>query len=229
MTNFYVLTIFPELFTDFVRTSIVGIAAGRNAVRIHLVDIREYTTDKHRSVDDRPYGGGPGMLMKAEPVILCVEDVIRRNHLESYRIVLLSPQGKRYSQQDAVGLKSEENIIFICGRYEGFDERIRVLLGPGEFSIGDYVLSGGEVPAMVIMESVTRLLPGVLGSEESLVNESFSHSRLEPPQYTRPEIFRGEKVPEVLLSGNHKKIEEWRQNQSIQRTMKRRKDLLGAL
>ncbi len=227
MTNFYVLTIFPELFTDFVCTSIVGIAAERNAARIHLVDIREYTTDKHRSVDDKPYGGGPGMLMKAEPVVLCVEDVIRRNHLETYRTILLSPQGKQYSQNHAVGLASEENIIFICGRYEGFDERIRVLLEPEELSIGDYVLCGGEIPSMVIMETVTRLLPGVLGCEDSYVDESFSDSRLEPPQYTRPEIFRGEKVPDVLLSGNHKKIDEWRHQQSIQRTLERRKDLLG--
>lgn len=225
--NFHVLTIFPELFSSFLRTGIVRIALESRAAAVTLYDIRDFTEDRHRSVDDKPYGGGPGMLMKVEPVVRCVEDVVARNSLSSYRNVMLSPQGSVFCQEKAAELVEDENVILICGRYEGFDERIRKILKPEEVSIGDFVLSGGELPAMVLMESVIRLVPGVLGSNESLQNESFEGNRLEGPQYTRPETFRGYSVPEVLLSGNHQKIKAWRETAALKRTEQRRKDLLG--
>lgn len=219
----HVLTLFPGAFDGFLAESIVRIAQEKNALTVDLIDFRRFATDKHASVDDRPFGGGPGMLLKPEPIFRAIEDLeARRGPIPR---ILLTPTGRPLTQELVVELAAEPEFALLCGRYEGFDERIQLGLEFEEISIGDYVLSGGEVPAMVIIDAVARLLPGVLGDDESALNESFQGSLLDFPQYTRPREFRGMEVPEVLLSGDHKKIEAWRRSASLQRTLERDRKL----
>jgi tRNA (guanine37-N1)-methyltransferase len=220
-----VLTLFPEVFEPVLRSSILGIAAEKGLVSYHLHNIRDYSQDTHHKVDDRPYGGGPGMVIRCEPVFRCYEAVRDMDGPEG-RLLLLTPQGKRFDQAMAAGMAAAGRIILLCGRYEGFDERIRAGLPAEEVSIGDYVLSGGEVAAMAIIDAVVRLVPGVLGHDESTADESFADGMLEYPHYTRPTDFRGLTVPEVLLSGNHQAIDKWRREQAVARTRARRADLL---
>lgn len=218
-----VLTIFPLMFTGPLQASMLKRAQEKGVVEIKVVDLRDYTQDKHRSVDDCPYGGGPGMVMRPEPIFSAVE-AFRRP--ESH-VILMSPQGELFSQAKAKELAQEKHLILICGHYEGVDERVREHLIDREISIGDYVLTGGELPALVLIDVVVRLLPGVLGKEASLSEESFSSGLLEYPQYTRPREFRGYRVPEVLVSGNHAEIQRWRRQQALLRTWQRRPDLLA--
>lgn len=221
-----VVTLFPKAIEGFIGESILKIAQEKGLVRINLVNLRDFSVDKHKKVDDKPYGGGPGMVIKADPVFRAVEH-LRAEGRERSRLILLTPQGAPYTQTIAKNLAKEEGLILLCGHYEGFDERIREGLAPMEVSIGDYVLSGGEAPAMVLIDSVARLVPGVLGDETSPEEESFSQPRLEYPHYTRPETFRGMKVPDVLLSGHHDRISRWREDRSLERTKERRPDLLN--
>ncbi|MGD2174341.1 MAG: tRNA (guanosine(37)-N1)-methyltransferase TrmD [Candidatus Brocadiaceae bacterium] len=220
-----VLTLFPEVLRPFLQASMLGIAEQKGLVDYHLHDIRDYSEDKHRKVDDRPYGGGPGMVIRPEPVFRCYETVRDMDEREG-RLILLTPQGMRFDQEMAREFSRSERLILLCGHYEGFDERIRLGLPVEEVSVGDYVLSGGEAAAMVVMDATVRLVPGVLGHEESAGADSFSDGLLEYPQYTRPAEFRGMNVPEVLRSGNHKEIENWRRDQAERRTRTRRADLL---
>ena len=220
-----ILSLFPAMFAGPLDDSIVRIARDKGMVRIRLHDIRDYAENKHKKVDDAPYGGGPGMVMACGPVFRAVEAVQVAPGVVP-RKLLLTPQGRTFNQQLARELASERQVIIVCGRYEGFDERIHDGLGAEEISIGDFVLSGGEVAAMVIVEAVVRLLPGVLGNEESAVRDSFTERLLDYPQYTRPPEFRGMAVPDVLLSGDHKKVDEWRREQAKKRTAERRPDLL---
>lgn len=233
-----ILTLFPEMFEGVLNSSILRIAQEKKLVQFHVHDIRDYSEDKHRCVDDRPYGGGPGMVLKPEPVFNAVEAVEKQCFIDNNRHIclknntkenckiLLTPQGAKFNQEKAGELSHKNNIMLICGHYEGFDERIRTGLDVSEISIGDYVLSGGEIPAMVIVDSVVRLIPGVLGHDESIVNESFEDGLLEYPHYTRPFEFRNMKVPETLVSGNHEKIKEWKHLQAVKRTKERRPDLV---
>jgi tRNA (guanine37-N1)-methyltransferase len=219
-----VLTLFPRIFEGFLDESIMGIARDKGAVDVRLWDIRDYTDDRHRKVDDRPYGGGPGMVLMPGPVFATAE-AAQADAGEPPRMLLLTPQGRTLDQALARELADEPRLMLICGRYEGFDERIRVGLGAEELSVGDYVLAGGETAAMVAIEAVTRLLPGVLGHPESTVHESFEDSTLDFPQYTRPPVFRSMAVPDVLLSGDHERIRSWREEQARHRTRQRRPDL----
>jgi len=221
-----VLTLFPGMFAGFLGESILKIAQQKQLVEIALFDIRDYSTDKHHTVDDRPYGGGPGMVMKCEPVFAAVEDVARKD-ARPPRVVLLTPQGRAFRQQVASEYAAEKRLMLVCGRYEGFDERILAGLGAEQLSIGDYVLSGGEAAAMVVIEAIVRLIPGVLGDEESAAQDSFSSGLLDYPQYTRPPEFRGMRVPDVLLSGHHAQIEKWRRQEAERRTRELRPDLLS--
>ncbi len=223
--RFDVLTLFPAVLQPFLRESILGIAQQKGLVTYYLHDIRDYSPDKHHKVDDRPYGGGPGMVMRCEPVFRCYE-AVRDMDERPGRLLLLTPQGRRLDQEMARDLSRSDRIILLCGRYEGFDERIRQGLPAEEVSIGDYVLSGGEAAAMVIIETTVRLVDGVLGHEESAQRDSFVEGMLEGPQYTRPPEFRGMRVPDVLVSGNHEQIENWRREQARKRTQERRADLL---
>ena len=220
-----VLTLFPEMFVSPLGHSILKRARERRIAEIVLSNIRDFTTDSYRKVDDKPYGGGPGMVMMCGPVFNCFEHVKDLSQ-EKGRVILLTPQGRKLDQNLASELSKEERLILIAGRYEGFDERIRLGLGAEQISIGDYVLSGGELAAMVVIDSVIRLLPGALGDEDSAQDDSFSNGLLEYPHYTRPEEFRGMKVPEILLSGDHAKIEKWRKEQALEKTKKQRPDLL---
>jgi tRNA (guanine37-N1)-methyltransferase len=223
-----VLTLFPEMFESPLRHSIIKRAQQAGIVNIVLTNIRDFATDKYRKVDDKPYGGGPGMVMMAGPIFDCFE-YIEKLSAEKGRVILLTPQGQKFNQTKAIELSKEKRLILISGRYEGFDERIRIGLGAEQISVGDYVLSGGELAAMVIIDAVVRLLRGALGDEDSPKDDSFSESTsggLEYPQYTRPEVFREMKVPDVLLSGDHSKIAEWRRQQTLERTKKWRPDLL---
>jgi len=220
-----VLTLFPEAFQSPLSHSILKRAIDKGIVNIVITNIRHFATDKHKKVDDRPYGGGPGMVMMPGPVFDCFEYVQRLSD-EKGPVILLTPQGKRFDQAKAIQLSKEKRLILIAGKYEGFDERIRIGLGAEQISIGDYVLSGGELAAMVIIDAVVRLLPDVLGDEDSPKEDSFSDGLLEYPQYTRPAVFRGMKVPDVLLSGDHAKIAQWRRQQALKRTKKWRPDLL---
>ena len=220
-----ILTLFPEMFHNVLGESMLKIAREKELVSFHLHNIRDYSNDKHRCVDDKPYGGGAGMVMKPEPVFNAVEAVELLDDAASTKI-LLTPQGETFNQGIADDLSKKTRLMIICGRYEGFDERIRSGIDALEISIGDYVLTGGEIPAMVLVDSISRLVPGVLGGEDSLQDESFVNRMLEYPQYTRPAEFRGMKVPEVLKSGHHSKIEEWRMENAILRTQERRPDLL---
>jgi tRNA (guanine37-N1)-methyltransferase len=256
--QFDVLTLFPEMFSGYLGQSLLRLAILRGLVDVRLHDIRRWAEGKHQSVDDRPFGGGPGMVLKVEPVVQCVEDVRRFGRLrraeqspqpkvesqevepeeteksrsasggDDAHLIMLTPQGRPLNQGIVAQLAQHERLILLCGRYEGFDERIRWILRPDEISIGDYILGGGEVAAMVVIDAVARLIPGVLGDEESNLTDSFSGGRrlLEHGQYTRPREYRGLSVPEVLLSGNHEQIAAWRAFQSYQRTKQRRPDLL---
>jgi len=221
-----IITIFPGVFAPYVDEGMLRIARERGLLEVHVHDLRDYTTDKHRSVDGRPYGGGPGMVMTPGPIFAAVEDVAARAEGEP-RLILLTPQGRTFGQELAAELSREKRLVFICGRYEGFDERVRTGLPVEEISIGDYVLTGGELPAAVIIDAVARLLPGVLGHEDSARLDSFAGGRLDCPQYTRPAEFRGMKVPDVLLSGHHKQIENWRREHSLERTRQRRPDIMA--
>ncbi|MCP8970157.1 tRNA (guanosine(37)-N1)-methyltransferase TrmD [Ectobacillus ponti] len=220
-----ILTLFPEMFTGVFGSSILKKAQEKEAVSIHVVNFRDYSASKHGSVDDYPYGGGAGMVLAPQPLFDAVEALTAGTERKP-RIILMCPQGERFTQRKAEELAQEEHLVFLCGHYEGYDERIREHLVTDEISIGDYVLTGGELGAMVVTDSVVRLLPNVLGREESHVQDSFSTGLLEHPHYTRPADFRGLKVPDVLLSGNHAKIEEWRRKESLRRTHIRRPDLL---
>ena len=219
-----ILTLFPEMFGPFLGTSIPKRAAEKGLVSYHLTNIRDFATDAHLSVDDRPFGGGPGMVMMCQTIFDAVETAEKQDARASTR-VLLSPQGRPFSQELALELATKERVLLIAGHYEGFDERIIEGLRLLELSIGDYVLSGGELPAMVVIDAIVRLLPGAIGAEEGTADESFSQGLLEYPQYTRPREFRGMTVPDVLLSGNHAAIAKWRQEQRETRTRDRRPDL----
>ena len=224
--KFDVITIFPEMFTDFSGSGVFARAKSSKIIDLKIHNLRDYSNDKHRKVDDYPFGGGPGMVLKPEPVFDAVESIVG-DELGNIPIVLMSPQGRPLDNKIASGYSSNPHIVLICGRYEGFDERIRTHLATDEVSIGDYVISGGELASMVLMDAVSRFVPGVLGDDESAKNDSFSNGLLEHPHYTRPADFRGMKVPEVLISGNHKEINRWRENESVKRTVSRRPDLLG--
>ena len=222
------LTLFPEMFESPLSCSILNRAQQMSVVDIALTNIRDFAADNYKKVDDKPYGGGPGMVMMPGPVFDCFEYVEKLSP-EKGRVILLTPQGQKFDQTKAVELSKENRLILIAGRYEGFDERIRIGLGAEQISVGDFVLSGGELAAMIIIDAVVRLLAGALGDEDSAKDDSFSdsaHGGLEYPQYTRPEVFRGMKVPDILLSGDHGKIAEWRRRQALERTKKWRPDLL---
>jgi tRNA (guanine37-N1)-methyltransferase len=225
--RFDVLTLFPEMFQGYLGQSLLNRAIQSGLVDVRLHNIRDWATSKHNTVDDRPFGGGPGMVMKVEPVVECVE-AVRAQDPEPGHLVMLTPQGRRLDQPAVERLAQHKRLLLLCGRYEGFDERIRLITEPEEISIGDYVLNGGEVAAMVIIEATMRLVPGVLGDEDSSVYDSFSGDRrwLECAQYTRPREYRGYEAPAVLLNGHHEEIDRWREENSRQRTLERRKDLL---
>ncbi|MBZ5749850.1 MULTISPECIES: tRNA (guanosine(37)-N1)-methyltransferase TrmD [Metabacillus] len=219
------MTLFPEMFNGVLNESILKKAQEKEAVEFRVINFRDYSSNKHNTVDDYPYGGGAGMVLKPQPIFDAVEDLKKQSDTTP-KVVLVCPQGERFTQAKAEQLATEDHLLFICGHYEGYDERIREHLVTDEISIGDFVLTGGELASMVIADSVVRLLPGVLGNEDSPILDSYSSGLLEHPHYTRPADFRGMKVPEVLLSGNHKKIEEWREQESLRRTFTRRPDLL---
>ncbi len=219
--RFHILTLFPEVVRTYLDESILKIGQQKGLLEFHLVNTRDFTHDRHRSVDDAPYGGGPGMLLKPEPIFEAIES-IEDQHGET-RKILLSPQGETFTHQRAEELsRSDRDLLLLCGRYEGFDERVRLGFQWEEISIGDYVLSGGELPALVIIEAISRWVPGVLGDPESARRDSFAEGLLEYPQYTRPKEYRGWSVPEVLLSGHHAEIEAWRRSESERRTAERR-------
>ncbi|MBD7983508.1 tRNA (guanosine(37)-N1)-methyltransferase TrmD [Sporosarcina sp. Sa2YVA2] len=220
-----VLSLFPEMFDGVLHSSIMKKAQENEAVSFSVTDFRDFSGNKHHKVDDYPYGGGAGMVLKAEPLFAAVES-LTIDESKKTRVILMCPQGERFTQQKAEELSAEEHLVFLCGHYEGYDERIREYLVTDELSLGDFVLTGGEIASMAIIDSVVRLLPNVLGNSDSPVHDSFSTGLLEHPQYTRPADFRGMKVPDILLSGDHGKIEKWRQEQSLKRTFERRKDLL---
>ena len=220
------LTLFPEMFESPLSHSILKRAQEKGVVEIVLTNIRDFAKDKYKKVDDKPYGGGSGMVMMPGPVFDCFE-YVQKLSSEKGRVILLTPQGQKFDQAKAVELSSEKRLILIAGRYEGFDERVRIGLGAEQISIGDFVLSGGEMAAMIVIDAVVRLLAGALGDENSAKEESFSEGLLEYPQYTRPEDFRGMKVPDILLSGDHGKIAKWRRQQALERTKKWRPDLLN--
>lgn len=223
--NFYIMTLFPEMVMDGLGTSIIGRASKNGLLNIEAVNIRDYAFNKHQSVDDYPYGGGAGMLMQAEPVYQCYQD-LRERIGKTPRVVYLSPQGKTFHQEMAEEFAREEELVFLCGHYEGIDERVLEEIVTDYVSIGDYVVTGGELPAMIMVDAISRLVPGVLHNDVSAEFESFQGHLLEYPQYSRPEIWHDKRVPEVLLSGHHANIEKWRREQSVIRTAKNRPDLL---
>lgn len=225
--NYHVLTLFPEMIEQGLNTSILGRAREKNLITLQTTNIRDFSTNKHLKVDDYPYGGGAGMVMQAEPVYKAYEHVKEQVGSEKpLRVIYLTPQGKVFTQELAEEFAKEENLVFLCGHYEGIDERVLDRIVTDHVSIGDYVLTGGELPSMVMMDAISRLVPGVLNNDVSAEIESFHDNLLEYPQYTRPEEFMGEKVPEVLLSGHHGNIDKWRREQSVIRTAQRRPDLL---
>jgi tRNA (guanine37-N1)-methyltransferase len=225
--RFDVLTLFPGMFPGYLGQSLLNKAIERGLVEIHLHDFRRWSKDKHHKVDDRPFGGGPGMVIRVEPAVECVEELQQQGPAPG-RVVLLTPVGRRLTQTVVEELAQEQRLLLLCGRYEGFDQRVIDILNPDEISVGDYILNGGEVAAMVVIDAVVRLTPGVLGDEESNIDDSFSSGNrlLEHPQYTRPREYRGLEVPEVLISGNHQEVDRWRKEQSYLRTKRRRADLL---
>ncbi len=223
--KYHVLTLFPEMIEQGMNTSITGRAIDNNVISLNAVNIRDFSDNKHMKVDDYPYGGGAGMVMQAEPIYRAYESLVEKCK-KTPRVVFLTPQGKVFNQTIAEELAKEEELIFLCGHYEGIDERVIETIVTDNISIGDYVLTGGELAAMVVMDAVSRLVPGVLNNDVSAQTESFYDNLLEYPQYSRPEVWREKKVPAVLLSGHHKNIETWRKEQSIWRTLERRPDLL---
>lgn len=229
--NFYVMTLFPEMIEQGLNTSIIGRAMEKELLSVSAVNIRDYTLDKHKRVDDYPYGGGAGMLMAVEPVVRTYnairEDIQKKTgNTERPRVIYVTPWGKPFHQEMAREFAMEENLVFLCGHYEGIDERALEEVATDFVSIGDYVLTGGELPAMVMIDAISRLIPGVLNNKDSAEFESFAGNLLEHPQYTRPEVYNGRKVPDVLLSGHHANIEKWKKEQSLLRTQKYRPDLL---
>ena len=222
--HFYIMTLFPEMFPGIMDASILGRAKTQGLLEWEAVNIRDYTLDKHMKVDDYPYGGGAGMVMRAGPVCDCYEDIVK-NIGERPRVIYMTPQGYTFTQKMAEDFAKEDNLVILCGHYEGIDERALENIVTDYVSIGDYVLTGGELPAMVVIDTISRLVPGVLNNEESAETESFSDGLLEYPQYTRPADYNGQLVPEVLLSGHHANIEKWRHEKSIERTKKYRPDL----
>ena len=224
--NYHILTLFPEMVMDGLNTSIIGRAVEKGLISIEAINIRDYSKDKHNHVDDAPYGGGAGMVMQPGPVCDSYEDLCRKIGKRP-RVLYMTPQGQTFNQSIAEELAKEEDLVFLCGHYEGIDERALELIVTDYLSVGDYVLTGGELPAMVMIDCISRLVPGVLNNDVSAEIESFHDNLLEYPQYTRPEMYEGKKVPEVLLSGHHKNIETWRRQQSIKRTLERRPDLLA--
>ena len=223
--KFDIVTIFPRTVEAALVEGVVGRGVARGLLDIQVRDLRDYTTDRHRTVDDMPYGGGPGMVMKAEPLVRAVEG-IRGERGTPDAVILLTPQGRTFKQADAVRLSCLSHVVLLCGRYEGIDERVRELVASEEISIGDYVLSGGELAALVIVDAVSRLVPGVVGDEQSVEQDSFSRGLLDYPHYTRPGEFAGRKVPDVLLSGHHADVRRWRRKTALERTLDRRPDLL---
>ena len=231
MTNDYleinILTIFPNMFKGPFSESILNRAQEKGLIKINLIDLRDFTSDKHKTVDDYSYGGGPGMLLKPQPIWDAVEMIKKNKSTLPLKIIITSAQGKIFKQEMAKDLSKEKRLLIICGRYEGIDERIPRLLDAEEVSIGNFVVSGGELPAMLMVDVISRMIPGVLGKEESMVNDSFYNEYLDYPHYTRPGEFNGFKVPEILLSGNHKEIEKWRRKQSLLRTLIRRPEIFA--
>ncbi len=223
--KFHILTLFPGMFAGPFDESIIRRGRDKQLIDISLHNIRDYSIDRHQTADDAPYGGGAGMVMKVEPLSACIESV--KAQCPGATVVMTSPQGRRFNHKIATELATREGLIIICGRYEGIDERVRTLYVEDDISLGDYVISGGEIAAMVIVDAVTRLVPGVLGSDESAATDSFCDGLLEYPQYTRPPEFKGLKVPEILLSGNHELIRKWRRNESLRKTRTLRPDLLS--
>lgn len=227
MNRFHILTLFPEMVMDGLNTSIIGRAMEAGLLEIHAVNIRDYSTNKHMKVDDYPYGGGAGLVMQPEPVYRAYQD-LTKDMKKKPRVVYLTPQGTTFHQEMAKELAKEEELVFLCGHYEGIDERVLEEIVTDYVSIGDYVLTGGELPAMVMIDSISRLVPGVLHNDDSTGDESFENGLLEYPQYTRPPVFLDKEVPEVLLSGHHENIRKWRHEQSVKRTKERRPDLWEA-
>lgn len=219
-----IFSIFPEMFEGPLNSSLLGKACEKGILSIEIIDFREYSTNKHRAVDDYPYGGGAGMVLQPEPIISALRSNLDLND-DEVEIILVTPQGKVFNQEEAKRLSQKKKLAFICGHYEGFDERIRAY-ATSEYTIGDYVLTGGEIPTMVMVDTISRLIPGVIKEQESFEDDSFYQGLLEYPQYTRPPIFEGVEVPEILLSGHHEKIRLWRKKQSLKRTWLRRPDLL---
>lgn len=220
-----ILTLFPQMFTPL-DESIVGRARQRSLLDIRLWDIRDYTEDRHKTADDTPFGGGGGMIMKPEPIFRAMDDVKAASRVPVDEVILLTPQGRRFDQDVASILANKQRIVLICGHYEGIDERVAAHLVTDEISIGDFVLTGGELPAMMIVDATVRLIPGVLGREDGAINDSFSMGLLEHPHYTRPRTYRGYEVPDVLLSGDHERIRIWRRKKALKRTLEKRPDLL---
>ncbi|WP_407389358.1 tRNA (guanosine(37)-N1)-methyltransferase TrmD [Carnobacterium jeotgali] len=223
-----VLTLFPRMFQGPLTESIIGKAIGKDLLQVNVMNFRDYTENRHQNVDDYPYGGGAGMLLTAQPIFSAIDAINENSPDTKKRVILLDPAGVPFTQSVAEELAEEEHLVFICGHYEGYDERIRTLV-TDEISLGDYVLTGGELGAMVMIDATVRLLPEVLGNDQSAKTDSHSTGLLEHPQYTRPAEYRGMKVPDVLISGNHKKIKEWQDKESIRRTFERRPDMLEAL
>lgn len=223
--NYHILTLFPDMVLQGLNTSIIGRAVEKELISIEAVNIRDYSTDKHKHVDDYPYGGGAGMVMQPAPICDAYEDLCKRTGKRP-RVIYMTPQGATFTQKIAEDLAKEEDLVFLCGHYEGIDERALELIATDYLSLGDYVLTGGELPAMVMIDCISRLVPGVLNNDVSAEFESFHDNLLEYPQYTRPEEYQGLRVPDVLLSGHHKNIDTWRREQSIKRTLERRPDLL---
>ena len=223
--NFHVLTLFPEMIMNGLETSILGRAAAKGIVSFEAVNIRDYTLERHGKVDDYPYGGGAGMVMQAEPIYRAYEALVEKIGKKP-RVIYMTPQGKTFNQNIAEDLAKEEDLVFLCGHYEGVDERVLEMIATDYLSAGDYVLTGGELPAMMMIDCISRLVPGVLNNNVSAEFETFHDNLLEYPQYTRPEVFMGKKVPDILLSGHHANVEKWRREQSIIRTLKNRPELL---
>lgn len=223
--NFHVLTLFPEMIMNGLETSILGRAAAKGIVSFEAVNIRDYTLERHGKVDDYPYGGGAGMVMQAEPIYRAYEALVEKIGKKP-RVIYMTPQGKTFNQNIAEDLAKEEDLVFLCGHYEGVDERVLDMIATDYLSAGDYVLTGGELPAMMMIDCISRLVPGVLNNNVSAEFETFHDNLLEYPQYTRPEVFMGKKVPDILLSGHHANVEKWRREQSIIRTLKNRPELL---
>lgn len=220
-----VMTLFPEIFNSYIGESMMKKAVDNNILAVNIYNIRDFSKNKHKKVDDYPFGGGAGMVMTPQPILSTYKHIIEENKLEKPRVIYLSPKGKTFTQDMAKSLSKEDNLIFLCGHYEGIDQRVIDMIVTDELSIGDYVLTGGELPALVMIDSISRLIPGVLNKSESYEDETFEGDLLEYPQYTRPREYEGHKVPDVILSGNHQKIDQWRKEESEKLTKERRPDL----